>query len=794
MARCLLAAAFLFHASAAIPCCKADDPPIAKEQAELRAQGQAAFYAADYEKMAGAYIQLLSAEGATIDDGRWLGHAFQLSSQWQEAADVYAAVVVRMDQYLDQRQAAPDAPLPQNEFWPTADRTALQERAATLMMIGRIQRYCLKNPAAAEVSLRRVLAYGDVLREPVDDIARKWRARLAEIIGSQDDSQKRGEEIQKSLSLRFPMFALHDLAAAQQSNGNYAEALKTWERVHWITRHYIGHGESCDTGALQRLIQVMPAEETKSFPAVTFLDENRPAADFDLSDVNTLAKAYDLQNHYWTFALAAPKPLEFASLEFTCDIEQLEVRFGGQFESWLMAGDPPVRKGIGHIYWPNDKPAGRDKITQKYSIEPGAGLVHFRAGRWKDKFKVHGVKVAATFRPMGSAEQPAEAPVPGFIFHTEFLPEGGSVLRDNEPYTNNSTAHNVRPGRHTLEFRHPRLPEPRRFSLDFRPGGSYSLFLNLDSPFTPNLTNLREFFSQFGPTPNLLKLPDGRWLVAWCRGGVRFATSADGVAWSAPIDTDDAPLFNENYNTLAPTLYIDKDQTIWVAYFSNQLDIDQLNTGGYRLFLRSSRDGKTWSPPRPLNLPISGWPPGKVQFFDAPGGKVWLLYRLQYAEANTPAGFREFQPIDMTVTETQKSHARNPYATIDEAGRVHLVWDNFAQTLYYSRRDPDGTWSEPIEIEGKEQSPMRSDPYLIVRGNRLALIYGANQTGFLRRGSFRDGQPTFGQPIKIASHTVRLIGISPVSTSSDRVTLLTGANTVWTQTATIDALLGGKPE
>ena len=78
------------------------------------------------------------------------------------------------------------------------------------------------------------------------------------------------------------------------------------------------------------------------------------------------------------------------------------------------------------------------------------------------------------------------------------------------------------------------------------------------------------------------------------------------------------------------------------------------------------------------------------------------------------------------------------------------------------------------------------------RGERLALIYDGNQSAFLRRGEFKNGEPVFGEPIKIASHTARLIGTTPLTASADRVTLLFGGNTVWTQSASVDALLHGK--
>jgi hypothetical protein len=759
-----------------------------EEKKRLRTKGQAEFYAGDYEKMAETYSRLLLAEDAAVDDGRWLGHAFQLRSQWKEAASVYTAVIDRMDQLLD-RIADEDATGTLDPGWPSGNKNELQERAAIILLTARIQRYCLNDPAAAEKTLRRIYRGNDVFIELLEDIARAWRGRIARALLEEKDAQFAGLDIQKSLSLRFPMMALRELAAVQQLNGNYADAFQTWQRIHWTTRQYIGHGESLAATALHGLIQNLPAETTASAAALTLFSESSPTADFDLADPVTLSRAYDLQNHYWAFALAAPRGQEFQSLDFICDIEQLELRYGGQFECWTLAGPSQSRKSIGSMQWPNGKPPGREKLTAKYSIEPGAGLVHFRVGSWKDKFKVHGVKVTATLRPIAVEAGAAVQPVPGFIFHTDFLPEGGSITLNQKPYRSDSTTHNMPAGRYELQYAHPRLPEPRRYTLDFLPGGNYALFVNLDSPLTGGLTNLRGFEAPYGPTFNIVKMPDGRWLVAWCHGGLRFATSADGLTWSEPIETSDAALFNENYNTLAPTLFVDKQGTIWVAYFSNQLDIDQLNTGGYRLFLRSSKNGREWSAARPVKIPLGGWPPGNVQLLNGPNGKVWMLYRLKYAEGESPAALTEFKDLDVPVTEEERSHAMNPHATLDAAGQMHLVWDHFSLTLYYSRRNSEGAWSEPVEIPLKDENSRPSHPQLIVRGARLALIYDGNQSAFLRRGKFKDGEPIFGEPIKIASHTARVIGTTPLTTSEDRVTMLFGGNTVWTQSASVDALL-----
>ncbi|MCE9528712.1 MAG: hypothetical protein K8R36_21920 [Planctomycetales bacterium] len=491
------------------------------EQVELRSQGQAAFYAGDYEKMSRSYRRLFQAQNASIDDGRWLGHAYQLNSQWKEAASAYSAVIDRMDPLLDK---GPEKDFPGSTTWPTGNGNALQERAAIILLTGRIQRYYLKDTAAAEKTLQRTYRSSEVFKEPLDVMAEKWRARIAAALEAGKDVSAVDRDVNLSVSIRFPMMALRELAALQQINGHYAEALETWRRIHLTTCQYMGFAPSIDALAIDRLIQELPAESAGSLPAVTFLDAEHPTAEFDLGSAATFVKAYDIRQNNSSFALSAIKGQEFESLEFTCDIEQLELRYGGQFDCWAMLGEQGnTRKGIGYIFWPNGKPIGRDKVTQKVAIEPGTGIVHFSAGTWKDKFKVHSVKVAATFRPR--PKDVAPRPLPGYTFHTEFLPKGGTITLNGQPYGNESTTHNAVPGKTLLEFAHPQLKEPRKLSLDLQPGRNYSVFVNLDSPSATIWSP--------GPNPQPPAIPNSS--TKTTPASLRRFTSIRGERFGSPI-------------------------------------------------------------------------------------------------------------------------------------------------------------------------------------------------------------------------------------------------------------------
>lgn len=753
----------------------------AEEQEVLRKQGQAAFWHADYAQMRRVYRQLMQSVEISIDDARWLGHAGQLAGQWNEAVSAYTTVIDRLGEQLDQPQSQdPFERGTQQNF----REKALQQRAAAILLTSRIQRFYLNDPVAAERTLMRIYDFNDVFSEPLDSLMRKWRGQLAEIPRADnpenDNSRTLGSRLQQVHLLRFPMMALRELAVVQQQNGHHAAAIETWRRIHVTTQYYLGpleNSPSIEPATMDRLIQALPDSPDLSIPGVTILSQQRPSMEFLLDDPDTIMKSYWTQQTYRTFALSAPSGYEFESLEFTCDIEQLELRYGGQFECWTLAGEMQKRKSLGFIGWVGTEP-GRAKITQQFAVEPGAGLVHFKTGTWKDKFKVHSVKVTATLRRRSDA-----MPIPFYSVQTEFLPKGGTITFNDKPFGNETASHSMIPGRYVIEYAQSVLTQPRRLTVDFKPGIWYGMFLNLDSPFTPELTNLTGVQSMFGPETTIVKMPGGRYLVAWANGGLKFASSDDLVNWTDPTTTSDAALFKPNFECVSPTLYVDKTGLIWVAYFSNQLDIEPRDTSGFRLFLRNSRDGREWSTPRPIKNALGGWPYSRVQMIDGPDGQAWMLAGLQYTTADTPAKFEELRDLEIPAAKDHRQYARNPHATIDSTGRMHLVWDG--QQIQYSQRDVEGRWSVPIAIPVERQGHGLRYPQLIVRNDRVAMIYD----GYLQRGTFQDGVPKFGERIKIASHLAPLATASPLTVDDDTIVILSGKDSIWKQSATVKGLL-----
>jgi hypothetical protein len=343
----------------------------------------------------------------------------------------------------------------------------------------------------------------------------------------------------------------------------------------------------------------------------------------------------------------------------------------------------------------------------------------------------------------------------------------------------------MKPGRHRFSYTHPERRRLLSYEADFLPGAYYGMFINLDSPLESSLTNLRGF-TDLGSS--FVRCNDGRWLVAWESpesGAIRLAASDDLVEWSEPWQFAESELYGDPFTCISPSLHVDKDGTLWMAYFSNRLDLDRLNTGGYRLFLVHSKDGREWSTPRPLRMPMDGWPPGSVQMTTGPDGKFWMFYRLYCATADTPADVTTLEPLPIAGDANLPSHARNPHATFAADGRVHLVWDHFGQKLLYSRRDREGKWSPAVDVPNA--SGQVSSPQLVVRGEQAMLLY-AHQGAVIRPAKFTDAGIEAGDPIRITDHVAPLTSIQVRTTRDGRLALLCGQDTVWLRAADEDKL------
>ncbi|MEQ8791831.1 MAG: sialidase family protein [Pirellulaceae bacterium] len=773
---------------------KSDDPEVAfrakqairaitflepAEQARLREDGQHALVKGDNEAMVRAYRRLCLARNASLDDRRWLGHAHQLGGRWQQAAEAYAAVLEQIDHQLDDAADAADVP---STGGVVSREQLVKQRAALIVMLGRIQCRMLDKPAAAVATYKLAARHSDELNKPLDELAAIWKARIAEALEKSRAGGAVGNLNRYDENLHYPLLALRESADTQQQLGRFGEALETWRRIRLAARCYHG-GQEDEIVGITRLLRKHETATGETPFELNLLDAEEPTSTFDLSDAETLARAYRIDNNYWTFCLTPPVGGEFATLKFDCDIEQFERRYGGQFDCWAMVGENDARRmGIGGIGWPADRELGRAVQSATYDIEPGTGAVHFRVGSWAGKFRVHQVKVTATFRERRVEAEPP-SPTVGYIIQNECLPEGGELTLDGEPYQTAVASHGVAPGLHTYRYSHPERSAALTYAAEFQPGARYGLFINLDSPLESRLTNLRGFVGNDGGDSSLVRRKDGGWFTVWqAEGGtLRFATSDDLVRWSEPWGLAESGLYGDRLQCVSPSLHVDGEGELWLTYFSNRLDLEQLNSGGFRLFLTHSRDGREWSTPRPLTTSTSGWPPGAVQMTTGPDGMFWMFHRLMAASADSPAEVTRLEPLAIAGDDSLAGHARRPHAVFTADGRAHLVWDHFGQKLMYARRDADGAWSAAVELTMAGQGASASWPRLLLDGRRAALVYEKSGS-WLRPGRITETGLELGEAVKLTDHVAPLSSLYLPTESDGPLAALCGKDTLWVRT------------
>ena len=792
---------------------------------QRRDTGKQAFDQGEYADMARAYRPLAL---IGFQDAIQLGHAHQLAAQWGDAAGAYRLALDLMElrigtgdderpisrskkllKRLTVRKVTPDS----DDEQPGDERNGLREvgmgrrrgrrnvraqrdadvlrlrprRIALIVLTGRIEQHQLGDLEAAAATYRRCLRYNHLLTAPIEQVAGDWQARIGVLL-AQGRLDRLSLPSHERSELRYAVYALPELARVQEQLGKTAAAMQTWTRLHLTSMLYEPSGGSARRiDALAPLAQEHP--QAIDAAPVILLNEQEPKRRLDLTDPQTLSAAYgvSLNGPYWNFLLAPLAGKQFATLTLDCDIEQIKPRHGGHCDVWALAGGDAARRvNIGGVGWPADQP-GRQVVSRTMDVPPGVDAVHMRAGSWKGAFNVHSVAVAATFRLRDDEEAGA---TPVLWIQNECLPKGGQLIANGNNLRNDVAQSNLTPGPYVYEYRHPERERVIRREVLLQPGARYGLFINLDSPFDWRLTDLRGPGHLYGSDASLARLADGRWIAAWPAGAIRVATSEDLIDWKPLPDLPDAGLYGTQFNCHHPSIFVDRDGVIWLAYFSNRLDVDRLSTAGYRMYLCHSRDGRTWSSPRPIGPEqLGGWPAGTISMRAGPDGHVWLFWRGQYARGRTPDQISQFEPLPAPLTVRQRQHAWNPSASFDDAGRLHLVWNDFSKGLRYVRREPDGTWTAPLNLLDPQASQYAKHPHLLTRGDRVALIYSNNQGAYLLGGKLVNGEPEFNEPIKIANHVVPRWNRTMHLTDNGQAILMCGDDTVWLLRASLDDLL-----
>ena len=392
-------------------------------------------------------------------------------------------------------------------------------------------------------------------------------------------------------------------------------------------------------------------------------------------------------------------------------------------------------------------------------------------------------ELALTRGKTGTTREAARPPM--IRLRSEVLPRGGELTCGGRPMRPNAAFTDLEAGRYVFAYGVPGRRGEARIEAALAAGGKYGLFLNLDSPFRWSLTTLRGFQLHPWSHCSLARLPDGRWLAAYVGEGstIRLSRSADLVRWEKPWPLSCGSVGR----SIEPCLHVDEQGAVWLAYLSNRLQLDALNQGGDTLWLASSRDGRTWSRPRPIAAgPVlgtwsgpargGGWFGGGAQILRGPGGRCWVFWGRFAGSASHLSDLRELRPF--ADARPGKEPVRNPHVAVDGAGAMHMVFIDPRWAVRYSTSRDGRSWSEPVVL----LSPAKGRPVfhaqLILDRERAALLREDLAGGWLHRCTLAP-KAAFGPAIKFTNHTIPLYGSRAWVAADGQVALLAGSDTVW---------------
>jgi hypothetical protein len=98
------------------------------------------------------------------------------------------------------------------------------------------------------------------------------------------------------------------------------------------------------------------------------------------------------------FLLAPPPGRAFATLEFKSDYEQIARAGGSLLASAVGTGEAEEYRTIYGLAWPRED-FGRDTVTGRADVPEGGGVVLLNTHQWPGHYRLHSIRVEATFRP-----------------------------------------------------------------------------------------------------------------------------------------------------------------------------------------------------------------------------------------------------------------------------------------------------------------------------------------------------------------------------------------------------------
>ena len=759
-----------------IAICQGDPDELAEKRVEL----QKAFSAADYPTAIRISRKLTSYENAEMLDWLWLGHVCQLGGQWASAVGAYRKVVEFIDEDiidgikkpLNKKLPPPGmgvgargarrikgmgnllAPAGPIQLSVRERKAMINQRSILMLWIARMQSAELKDHKSAAKTLADALDYLEDTETKIDYL---WI------------------EIVKALPLM-----LHKA-------GDVQGAVAAWKRsVDTRAKSRYGNGQLVDVELIHKALCSLPEEASRpEVPWIISLADSDEATKLDLNDARILARRYQ-PGTYDHYALAPPRGREFATIEFACDIEQFNVRYGGQFSCFVMAHDPPNKKSdLGSIGWTNRDKPGRAVVKETITIPPGAGLAHIRIGTNKE-FKVHGVLVKATFRPVTKDPAPIQADA---WMQTKLHPANSRITWGSITMPNERACSGVRPGRHMLRLTAPGRDEIIETPYEVKPGRRYGLVFNLDSPFRRQQLDLELSGRQTVKPPrfSIQRLGDTGHIAVWGRQGGKLmaAQSKDLIHWTKP-----EPLpFCSVFDNIEPATFRAPDGTIYVAFFSNRLSPQTTSTAGYHLWLTSTRDGKIWAPIRRIEIGKMGsWTGSSASMVAGPKGKQWIFCRDRAGSGDTLDDVKGLTPIDVKGRKINAKEVDlwNVHVVVDDRKQFRMVCDDCEEAIYHLSSNDGRSWSQPqLLVKTKDRGADLTDQQLILAGGKEFLLYGG---AYLLELDPKADAVFAGEGIMVSSHLAPLAG-SRVFCKGDEVFVMTGTETTWLLRAKLKDIL-----
>lgn len=743
---------------------------IAAEQEKLqrlRASAQLAFRQGRYEEMARLQETLAGRKDPDPMDVVWLGHAHQLAGDWARAVAAYGRAAGIIEGLLKNELAGKEkealplwlkaAPLTAGQM-AELRRNLRRQRVSLMTRMARLQRWELKDPEAAAVFFTKAQAGLEAERSPAMAHTRCW--------------------------------LLQESAACWAQAGEIDKGIKAVERARRLAAGARLAGVVRPEDLVRLLAKLPPGRARPTLPSLIPLSPQTPEIVLDLDDPKTAEQAaYRIHSEregstHWYFSLLPPPGREFKTIQLECDMEWAagaKKPFIGTSAYFL--AERPISEWLGQLVWPEGQPAGRQPRRRRLDLPDGADWVGLSTFCEKGR-QVHRIAVKATFR---RRRKPDRDLVERVRLYTEFQPPAGKPTRDGVVVKRREETW-IKPGRHVFAYEHPDRPKAFRCVLDLAPADRCGLFVNLDSPFQQAPTNLWMGRRSSWPSwiaNSLVQLPDGRWLLAYDGSGrkIMLATSRDLLKWDEPRPMP----FSSVFLNKAPSLFVDAGGTVWLAWFSDRLEISTVwSGGGYRLWLSRSRDGRKWSRPVPVPLGVvRAWPPEPVRFVRLRDGRCRVFWRRLAASAASPGKIGDLDSIGLPGP----AEIRNVRVAADAEGRMRMLFDaKDRKGVYYSTSADGQSWTEPLRLlhprRGKD--PWRGQ--LVCRGDRGCLIYEWDNGGYvcpIRLGP----KPALGEPVRITNMHVSLNDTTARVTKDGHVVLLVGADSVWRLKARLDDLL-----